>query len=341
MPREDEREFFLDWLAAKVRNQAFRGPAILMVTPTQGTGRTTLGHMVQMLLGETNTTSMTYDQLTGGGFNAFMLNTLVVCNEVYEGRSSGVTFYRSYERLKSLIDFQPTLTAINDKYRPVITVPVFTSFLLFSNHPDALPLDASDRRIYVLENAARPASPEYFTELNQWLSDPSWPSGVAQWLARRPVDVQGLLAPAAMTRTKRTLIYEAKSLLERCVDLCLERWQGPYISVAVLETVLLSGSSNIATHLGLDMVKSLRAQLAHIVKRIAWKAPRDQRLRVRVHGDWGKVQHGICVLKTAPDEYRQRMDAGTLDRSDVVAQIAANKLADLQAYVFDNIGSEM
>jgi hypothetical protein len=341
IPDDDEREFFLDWLAAKVRNQAFRGPAILMVTPTQGTGRTTLGHMVQTLLGEENTTSVTYDYLTSSSFNAFMLNTLVICHEVYEGRTGGAVFYRNYERLKSLIEFQPTLMAINDKFRPLATVPVYTSFLLFSNHADALPLDASDRRVYVLSNAVTPAVPEYFVTLNRWLKESDWAAGVYHWLCRREVEVDKLLKPAALNSTKTTLIHETKSQLDKCIDLCLERWQGPYISAAAMEHLLTSGGLNVATHIGIDAVRSLRAQLGHALKRIAWKAPYEKRLRIRIHGEWGEAQHGICVLKTAPEEVRLRLMRGELERNEVTEVIKRNRLRDLQVYVFDNITAEV
>ena len=49
MPNKDELDYFTQWLAAKAQNVSFRGAAILMVAPMQGTGRSTLSDMVSDL----------------------------------------------------------------------------------------------------------------------------------------------------------------------------------------------------------------------------------------------------------------------------------------------------
>jgi hypothetical protein len=51
IPIEEEREYFLDWLACKVQDPCFRGPALFMVADKQGIGRNSLLVMVGMLFG--------------------------------------------------------------------------------------------------------------------------------------------------------------------------------------------------------------------------------------------------------------------------------------------------
>jgi hypothetical protein len=232
IPEPEEASFFLDWLACKVKSAAFRGPAMLMVTPTQGTGRGTLANMISTLLGPSNTISLTFDRLTGDStFNDWQLNPLVICHETAD-LGSVTLMHRAYERMKGMVDFAPVAIGINRKNRPMITVPVYTSFLLFSNHLTALKLGGDDRRIYVITNTFTRETPEYFTELNAWLQEDggAWADSVAQWLMAREVDTTQLYAPAKMSAGKRLMIEEGRSPIGRVVDRIVDLWEGPLIS---------------------------------------------------------------------------------------------------------------
>jgi len=349
VPNQEECTFFLDWMAAKAQDQSFRGPALLMMTPTQGTGRTTMGQMMQKIVGTPNATSMNYDQLTGGSaFNDWMVNTLVVCNEVYEGkRGISTTYYKSYERLKGLIEFQPTVAAINAKNRPIRACPVFTSYLMFSNHLDALPLEAADRRIYAIANAQVQRNHAYFTAFNEWLKecDPYtnqllWLASLSQMFQEREVDASTLLAPAVMNETKRTLILDGRTSIDRCVDLLVSTWSGPYISTTAVLKIIDEGAINIAQRIGIDNPRSLRYQVGIALARVAWRPSAGNRVRVRVNGHWGAAQHSPCVLKSAPDALRVALNTGTLDPSEVVTEMAKNTPDKIRAFLLDNLTAE-
>jgi len=347
IPREDERAFFLDWLSAKVQQQAFRGPAILMATPTQGTGRTTLGAMISTLLGGSNTTTVDYDRLVGANtFNDWLLHTLVICNEVYQGRSApGNAFFRNFERLKTLIDFQPLTIAINRKNQHIRAYPVFTSFLMFSNHMDALPVDVNDRRFYVLSNTWDRRDKKYFTDLNAWLEDaphpgapPAWGASVDHWLRNRDVDVTKLYAPAAMTATKHDMIQSSRTAASVFVDELVDRWFGNYISVAALEELITDGPVDLSDRLGLEgNPRALRIQLSYALQRVAKRPLAAMQKRVRLHGNWGSKQHTVWVLNRAPRPVQEAVLTGALDTQAILADFDNNNPTDLRAWIASNM----
>ena len=334
IPDEKERTFLLDWLAAKVRDQAFRGPAILMVTPTQGTGRTTFGAMVSTLLGTRNTASLSYDQLTGSStFNEWQLSTLCICNEVFEGRTGANTsnFYRGYERLKGLVDFQPVSVAINRKNRAMRDYMVFTSFLMFSNHADALPLTEADRRIYVIGNTRVPRDGVYFNALNAWLEQGTWTGNVGHWLCAREVDVPALLAPPEMSETKRTMILDSRTDLDRVIDALLTVWKGPYISDRVVRTLLDHGVGlSLGTRINCEPSPRSRHMVTRALNRVAVRPPAQHRQRMRMgHSDWQGEAHSMMVLKSAPDELIEAATYGQLNPTTCSDCIAANRLDEV------------
>jgi hypothetical protein len=157
-------------------------------------------------------------ELTSGKWNSFLTKTLVVVQETLDLgiEATRQTFYNASEKLKALIDTRSLPVTINHKYGRLASAESFTSFLLFSNHFDALAIDTNDRRIYVIENERYPRPPDYFTELNAWLdaldSDgkPLFAPHLWRWLKQYPVDLRMLNAPAPMTDGK-TMMIEART----------------------------------------------------------------------------------------------------------------------------------
>ena len=165
LPEQGEAEYFLDWVAAKVQNPRFRGSAILMVTDgTQGVGRTTLSKYVTDLLGVWNASSIQFDQMVNDSFNEWAMSLLVVVNEVQD---SDTKSYRKQEVLKHYVDTSPMEVPINIKNGFKGSAEICTSFLMFSNHTDALKMAVEDRRFTVLRNPDV-ADPVLTTEMATW-----------------------------------------------------------------------------------------------------------------------------------------------------------------------------
>lgn len=259
VPTDEEREFFLDWLATKVTTPAFRGPAILMIASAFGTGRGTLADIVSKLLGAHNVTSLSFDRMTSGErFNKWMRSVLVTCNETLENQNPK-DYYRVYERLKGLIETQPTTAYIDSKNTQERVETVYTSYLLFSNHEHAMAIPKDDRRIYVITNPDVPADKDYFAELYRWKDevDPAtgqaaWGPSVARWLHARAatVDVAQLLSRPPVTSGKARMHDAAASPLDRVIDVIVAIWRGRFIALSPVLTIihLLGSRLNVHDH---------------------------------------------------------------------------------------------
>tara|TARA_R110002126_G_scaffold202786_4_gene350141 strand:- start:855 stop:1976 length:1122 start_codon:yes stop_codon:yes gene_type:complete len=253
IPEEKERMFFLDWLACKVQNMGFRGPAIVMIARKQGTGRTTLSDMLKTLFGANNTCNVPFKEMIGDSdFNEWMEAPLVMTDETLNTGASN--YYHSYERLKEMIDPRPKMVTINPKFGKKRTATVHSSFLFFSNHAEALAISSNDRRFYVLDNAPTPAMPEYFEKLNAWLQTqnsegkPEWAAHVWRWLQGRSVNVTQVVAPPEMTAAKRRMLEGSKSPITSAIDAILHVWPTPNITPNMVESIM----AQFSDRLGLD-----------------------------------------------------------------------------------------
>ena len=267
LPTPEEREYFTDWLSAKCQNLGFRGAGILMIAKQQGTGRTTLSDMIETLIGTENTENVPFNRLTGDGvFNEWMEKPLVVTNETKD-TSDTKSYYKVYEGLKEYVDPRPKRERINPKYGQQRISMVYSSYLMFSNHDNALAVAGNDRRFYVMRNASQPATPNFFTRLNAWLErldddgKPKWAKSIWRWLQTREVDVEAMLAPAPMTAAKRAMISASKNPLSVAVEAVIEAWPGDFVATYKIKTIL----NGVATRLSANSIHNYDGQIKAIV----------------------------------------------------------------------------
>lgn len=233
IPKPEERDYFMQWLAAKAQNPTFKGAAILMVAPAYGTGRTTLTDMMATLFTAENVKKVTFNQLCGasaaGAYNDWQESLLVTCDEIM---SDTVNKHSVYENMKELFDPRPKTVLINTKYGAQRHSTVYTSYLLLTNHVDAIGHLDGDRRVYAISNARVPESPEYFTSLNEWLNEinekgkPAWAESVWRYLQTLTPDITMLNAPAPNTAAKDTMVDETKSVCDLLAEEMIEMFGG-------------------------------------------------------------------------------------------------------------------
>ena len=243
IPESDERDYFLDWVAAKIQNVGFRGNALVMVAKVQGVGRTTLADMLAVLFGIRNVVTMPYEVVVGdNNFNAWMESPLVIVNETKN--MSNISPYAAYERLKEIVDPRPKKTLINPKYGVQRYSMIHSSYLFFTNHDNGLTIPDTDRRFYVLTNPSEAETPEYFDTLNAWLDQRystetgdlrAWAVHVWRWLMARDVDVVSMLSPAPLTYAKQTMLDESKPTLEVFVSVLIKVWPTEYITFGTVK----------------------------------------------------------------------------------------------------------
>jgi hypothetical protein len=276
LPSDTEREYFTNWLAAKCQNLGFRGAAILMIAKQQGTGRTTLADMIEQMIGTENVENVPFARLTGDAqWNDWMEKPLIVTNETKDTSEKG--YYKVYESLKEYIDPRPKRERINPKYGQQRISMVHSSYLMFSNHDNALAVAGNDRRFYVMRNATVPATPSYFTKLNEWLEvmdvhgKPKWARSVWRWLQEREVDIEALLAPAPNTTAKDAMINASKSPLQVAIETIVEQTPGNFVATYKIKEMLRAN----AVRLNLHEMPTFEYQVKAIVSNLTTTAGKD------------------------------------------------------------------
>lgn len=187
LPENGEAEFLIRHLAMKAQNGKYRGPAIFMHTHIQGSGRGTLGRMLEVLWGVQNVRHPTMKQLTSGisgsGFNANLRGMWIVVPEAKDSDADGLKKNAGrYEEFKAFVEPSPVQITINEKYGGQWTETCYASVIVCSNHPDGMSTELTDRRVKRMRNTATRRPPEYFNELYTWLNEGEWVKSVWRYL---------------------------------------------------------------------------------------------------------------------------------------------------------------
>lgn len=174
----DDWQWFLQHLAAKAQDGHYRGPGVVMTTPTQGTGRGTLAKLLMALWGEraVQTPSMTglMRGLGGSGFNADLRGVWLVVPEAMElgrgigdvGGGEGKSAHQQYESLKSFCEPGRVKMEYRRKYGGQWTEWTYASLIICSNNRDVLRTDGADRRFRYINNPLRARGEDYFNRLH-------------------------------------------------------------------------------------------------------------------------------------------------------------------------------
>lgn len=200
LPTENEREYFLDWLAAKVQHPEVRLPMVLMTTAAFGVGRSTLGALVSKMFSPyciTPTWSRFSGRNSNAQFNSWMAGTLMaVIDETRDGDEDYAN-RQQFEHLKATVDTDVRETMLESKGSDAYTGYLYHNVLAFSNHLDAVKLPPSDRRVNVFENPEQRAGLDYYKRIRKvLLGDIRGEAGRLWWyLQRRQVDVESLVLP--------------------------------------------------------------------------------------------------------------------------------------------------
>ncbi len=154
IPNKEEREWFLDWLADKYHRPWVRNCAVLFVAPgIQGAGRGTLFRILDTVF-DKYTSPVREKDLLDSRFNSFMENNLLLfCNEL--GGMGWGERKRGYETLKDMVDPSHSTVLIEHKGIKAYRTVTYTSFILATNQPGALTMDAEDRRFAIITNTTK------------------------------------------------------------------------------------------------------------------------------------------------------------------------------------------
>jgi hypothetical protein len=179
-PDETERNFVLDYLALLVQRPAEKIKFALLIQGAQGTGKGAIGTLMRRIIGDRNVVLPRNDEVTRNFTGWQEGKQLAIIDELMTLGRLEVS-----NRLKTVIT-EPLLR-IEEKYMTAYTIPNYLNLLCFTNHRDALPIEAGDRRWLVIFSPAKPQAQEYYDRLFEKIESAVGAAAVKYYLAQRQI----------------------------------------------------------------------------------------------------------------------------------------------------------
>lgn len=209
-----ERELFCDWLSWIVQNPGQHANWSVLLQGVEGDGKSFFGFLLRAVMGPSNV-QMLNAHILESPFTDWLVGQCVTCIE--EVRL--IKAHNKYElinRMKPIISND--VVEVHPKGKSPYNTHNTTSYLLFSNYRDALPLDDDGRRYCVLFSkwqrkdkldAFKAENPNYYAELYEALETSA--GALREWLLNREQN-EGFNAKgdAPMTSAKQYMIRQAR-----------------------------------------------------------------------------------------------------------------------------------
>ncbi|KNC88992.1 DUF5906 domain-containing protein [Trabulsiella odontotermitis] len=235
VPDAWQREFFIARLGWMVQRPERRCPiSILHVATAHGTGRGWVSQLMERVLGPWNCARTRMKILCDNQFHDYLYNTLLcTIDEVRENDKR----YEVNDKIRDVLT-EPRFE-VNRKYGSKKTVDIYTGFLFYTNHFDALALPEEDRRIAVLGGPDFAASEEHYASLYGALSDSDFIAQVYWYLMG--VDLSRFNWQRAPETKERLLMIESnKSDVESALIEILDNPPAPAMTYQQIVNVILA-----------------------------------------------------------------------------------------------------
>ena len=242
---EDERTLLVDYLAWIIQHPGQKINWALLLQGAQGVGKSYFAVVMQNLLGlmARNVEPMALS----GRFTAWAHGALLAVIE--EIRISGENRFELIDRLKPFVS--NNVVQIEEKGRDQRTVPNFQTYLLLTNHKDALPVNENDRRYAPIfsrvqseeqlfkELGGRLGADAYFTKL---FDDSERRADALAWFLRNWKISEGFSAKgrAPQTSAREEMIALGVSPDRSMIEDAIEQMRCDVINEKVLDVTWLN-----------------------------------------------------------------------------------------------------
>lgn len=211
---EREQRMFLDWLAWVVQNPGKHVNYAILLQGVEGDGKSFFAELLRAVMGVSNV-RMLNAHIFESDFTDWAVGQCVACVEEVR-LIKAQNKYEVINRIKPIITNR--IIEVHPKGKAVYNAKNTTSYLLFSNFKDALPLDDDGRRFLVLfsqwqRKAAltkfKDANPNYYTELYETIE--TSPGAIRQWLLEHECrDDFNPMGDAPVTPARAFMVRQAK-----------------------------------------------------------------------------------------------------------------------------------
>jgi len=160
----DKADMFLDLLAHAIQKPGeLPHSGIVHISEVHGKGRSTLGNfLANHVFRGYGVSGVDLSWLLAGEFNSIIAGRiLITVDEIKTGSK-----YNNKEAMKSLINAGTRI--VNGKNEKQYIEFNAGRWLIFSNHLDAVAIDETDRRFWVVEHTEACKSPEYYRQFAAW-----------------------------------------------------------------------------------------------------------------------------------------------------------------------------
>jgi len=247
----EEKSRFMCWLAWTLLEPCTRVKFTpLLIARHHGTGRGFVVELIHKLLGQWNCTAVEMPTLAGqsseGQYHNYLHNT-IFCS-LPEVKVAGADAFAVDDKIRSKLT-EDTLP-LNLKYGGNGTYPVFTNFLMMTNHMNALVLTKADRRMEIFEHFHEPKKEQYYTDLYLAIEDTEALTQVYSWL----VDVKKK-NEKSFNPKGRALMSKAKLRLIGGGDGNIDTWFEFYLSIVDADVVTFTAIKEAMVQMYREEVK--------------------------------------------------------------------------------------
>jgi hypothetical protein len=285
IPSERERRIVLDFMAYVYQNPGKRVRWALLMHGIEGAGKTYCFTIMQRLFGlnaKTVGTTAINSEFTGWAADALLINI----NEI---RIAGTNKYTILDKMKPMIS-DDTISVIF-KGKDERFVPNFASYMMSTNHADAIPVSDSDRRYCVITTrytrkedllahlGGAKATSEYFKKLFTETERRTDAIGrfLLDWKVDADFDPDGRAPETDGLLSMRSLnVSEERDDLE----VAIENYSSPIISCDLLDVTELG---KVALFDGKSI--PTRKQLAHLLSDMGLTPIKGRRIKLKDRTD--------------------------------------------------------
>ena len=171
-PNNDDKKLFYQWMANRIQSPAKRVKFVpLHISKHHGTGRGFIADLMTHMVGFDNLQTAKMKEIAGEGqgqFNTFLNSAICVVHEVRESEKR----FQVSDKVRDTLDGD--FLKVTAKGRTAVMKRISCSFLMFSNHYDALTLTDDDRRMWVIKGPNHVKNEKYYNALYALLENPKF-----------------------------------------------------------------------------------------------------------------------------------------------------------------------